>query len=111
MLLDGVSLSLTMFSLVDPVFCQAHRGDISMLVAHVAGLLQPSCEREIILVQFGQHIFRHHEIRVVILDMLYPGDLSDRADRRAAYLTSSFGDWAIASVIAKICAACSSRRM
>src|SRR4051812_24920028 len=68
------------FRLVDPVFDQAGRGDIAVLVADIAGLPHAPCEHQVVFLQLGQHVFRCDEIRFIVLDAFHPRDVADRAD-------------------------------
>src|SRR3546814_936631 len=71
---------------VDPVFDQAGRGDVAMSVADMVGFPRALGEREVVVLGLCHHVFGRDEIRVVVLYMLQPGEVADRADRRAADL-------------------------
>src|SRR3546814_950001 len=73
---------------VDPVFDQAGRGDVAMSVADMVGFPRALGEREVVVLGLCHHVFGRDEIRVVVLYMLQPGEVADRADRRAADLRS-----------------------
>jgi hypothetical protein len=64
-----------------------------MLVADVVGLPHALGERQVIFLQLGQHVFGGDEIRIIVLDLLHPGDVADRADRCAADFAGSFRDF------------------
>ena len=46
----------------------------------------------IIVAQFGEHLVRQYEFRVIIFNALVLGDFADRVQRRAADLAGVLGD-------------------
>src|SRR3546814_16572242 len=63
-----------------------------MSVADIMGFPHALGEREVVVLELCHHVFGRDEICVVVLYMLQPGDVADRADRRAADLAGSFRD-------------------
>src|SRR3546814_15646636 len=63
-----------------------------MSVADMVGFPRALGEREVVVLGLCHHVFGRDEIRVVVLYMLQPGEVADRADRRAADLAGSFRD-------------------
>jgi hypothetical protein len=55
------------------------------------GLAQPHGQLFVILAQFGQHIERGDEVRIVVEDVLQSGDVADRAQRGAADFPHALG--------------------
>ena len=52
-----------------------------MLVADIAGMPHALGKRQVIFLQLDQDVFRCEEIRMIILDTLYPGDVANQVDR------------------------------
>jgi hypothetical protein len=48
--------------------------------AYIAGLPHAFGEHQVVFLQLGQHVFGCDEIRTIVLDILHPGDVTDRAD-------------------------------
>src|SRR3546814_20645509 len=63
-----------------------------MSVADMVGFPRALGEREVVVLGLCHHVFGRDEIRVVVLYMLQPGEVADRADRRADDLAGSFRD-------------------
>src|SRR5262245_34710557 len=74
------------FRLIDPSLDQAGAGHISVLVANSVCLTQMGRELLVVVTQFSEHIHGGNEICVVIQHALQAGDLTNRAQCRAAYL-------------------------
>src|SRR3954451_16122847 len=95
------------FRLVDPVFDQAAGGDIAVLAADIAGLPHALCERQVVFLQLGQHVFGCDESAslssICFSLVMWPIE-------RIVVPPILRALSAMSSVIAKICAACSSRR-
>src|SRR5690554_3807816 len=71
-----------LFGLIDPLFEQACRPHILVLLAARSRIAKASEEDLIVLDQLLQHIGRLDKIRVVIVEFLEANDIPDRADGR-----------------------------
>src|SRR3546814_5657654 len=63
-----------------------------MSVGDMVGCPRALGVREVVVVGLWHHVFGRDEIHVVVLYMLQPVEVADRADRRAADLAGSFRD-------------------
>src|SRR6202007_2557272 len=79
----------TPLGLVDPDLDQARGRDVAALVAHVVRLAQPGGQRLVVFAQLGEHVGGLDILRIVIADALHAGDMTDRAQRRAADLANA----------------------
>jgi hypothetical protein len=77
--------------LVQPVLDQAGGDDIVIFLAQGVEFAQARGQIAIVVAQFGQHVLRVDEGRVIVQHALVAGDMADRADRRSAQLARAFG--------------------
>ena len=80
-----------LLGLVDPLLDQAGRRDVAALLADAVRLAKARREPAVVLAQFGEHVVRIDEVRVVVLDALQTRNLADRLDRRPADLADPLG--------------------
>src|SRR5205085_10218477 len=79
----------TALCLVDPDFQKTRRRNVAMLIAKVMRLAHARGELFIVVAQFGKHIHRADEIRLVVLYALQAANLADRSHCRSTQLANT----------------------
>jgi hypothetical protein len=74
----------TALGLVDPNFKQACGGNVAVFAAQIVRLTHARHQLLIVVTQFGEHVQRRHEIRIVVLNPLQTTNVTDRTQRGAA---------------------------
>ena len=80
------------FSLVDPAFDAAGRGDIVVFFADLVRHAQETCELPIVRTKSNQHVLGKDGFSVVVLQSLRFGDLANGMQRVSPKFAGSLGD-------------------
>jgi hypothetical protein len=74
--------------LVNPVLQQAGSGNIPLIVTERMDRSHAESQGFLVFPEFAQHIGGSDEVRVVVMDTLQPGNVSDRSNGRTADLSN-----------------------